>query len=125
MTKSRTISQIWSFGNKSACFKPQTRRRAWINRDDSQLARHSTARVIAAIAAHEIPLQQWPKLLPFLHSQMTSAVATQREIGIFILYTVLEEVMDTLESHITEFFQLFDRLLRDPESLEVRITTCK
>lgn len=56
---------------------------------------------------------------------MTSTVATRREIGIFILYTVLEEVMDTLESHITEFFQLFDRLLKDPESLEVRVTTCK
>jgi len=92
---------------------------------NSQLVRHSTARVIAAIASHEIPLQQWPELLPFLHSEMTSSVAARREIGIFILYTVLEEVMDTLESHITEFFQLFDRLLKDPESMEVRITTCK
>jgi len=92
---------------------------------NSQLVRHSTARVIAAIAVHEIPLQQWPELLPFLHSAMTSPVAAQREIGIFILYTVMEEVMDTLESHINEFFQLFDRLLKDPESLEVRITTCK
>lgn len=87
--------------------------------------RHSTARVIAAIASHEVPLQQWPKLLPFLHSVMTSPVAAQREIGIFILFTVLEEVMDTLESHITQFFQLFAQLLNDPESLEVRITTCK
>ena len=56
---------------------------------------------------------------------MTSPVVAQREIGIFILQTVLEEVMDTLESHMDEFFQLFDRLLRDPESIEVRITTCK
>ena len=93
--------------------------------ESSQLSRHSTARVIAAIASHEIPLQQWPKLLPFLHSEMTSPVTARREIGIFILYTILEEVMDTLESHITEFFQLFGRLLKDPESLEVRITTCK
>jgi hypothetical protein len=87
--------------------------------------RHSTARVIAAIASHEIPEQQWPKLLPFLHSAMTSPAVAQRELGIFILYTVLEEVMDTLESHITQFFQLFAQLLNDPESLEVRITTCK
>lgn len=87
--------------------------------------RNSTARVIAAIASHEIPLQQWPELLPFLHSAMTSPDPLQREIGIFILYTILEEVMDTLESHITQFFQLFAQLLNDPESLEVRITTCK
>ena len=81
--------------------------------------------MIAAIASHEVPLQQWPELLPFLHSATTSSVAAQRETGIFILFTVLEEVMDTLESHITQFFQLFARLLNDPESLEVRITTCK
>jgi hypothetical protein len=81
--------------------------------------------VIAAIASHEIPLQQWSELLPFLHSAMTSPEAPQREIGIFILYTILEEVMDALESHTTQFFQLFGRLLNDPESLEVRITTCK
>lgn len=56
---------------------------------------------------------------------MTSPVAAQREIGIFILYTVMEEVMDTLESHITQFFQLFTQLLNDPQSLEVKITTCK
>lgn len=92
---------------------------------NSQLVRNSTARVIAAIASHEIPLQQWPELLPFLDSVMKSPIATQREIGVFILYTVLEEVMETLDSHITEFFQLFDRLLKDRESLEVRITTCK
>lgn len=98
---------------------------AQANLGNSQLVRHSTARVIAAIASNEVPLQQWPKLLPFLHSAMTSPVATQREIGIFILYTILEEVMDTLESHITQFFELFAQLLNDPESLEVRITTCK
>lgn len=103
----------------------RTWRRVRANPGNSQPARHSIARVIAAIASHEIPLQQWPKLLPFLHSAMTSPIAAQRETGIFILHTILEEVMETLESHIIQFFQLFAQLLNDPESLEVRITTCK
>jgi hypothetical protein len=81
--------------------------------------------VVAAIAAIEVPNHQWDKLLPFLHSAMTSPVVVQREVGIFILFTVLEEIVDSLESHIPSFFQLFASLLNDPESLEVRITTCK
>ena len=83
--------------------------------------RYSTARVLAAIAPHE----KWPELMPFLHSAMTSPVTARREIGIFTLYVVLEEATDSLESHMDEFFRLFDRLLKDPESVEARITTCK
>ena len=70
-------------------------------------------------------MQQWPELLPFVHSAMISPIASQREIGTFILNTILEEVMEALEPQITQFFQLFPQLLNDPESLEVRITTCK
>lgn len=89
--------------------------------------RHSTALVIIAIASYEIPLQEWPKLLPFLQTTMASPVAAQREIGIFILHNVLEEVMDTLELNrsIPQFSQLFAQLMNDPESLQVRITTCQ
>lgn len=103
----------------------ETQRQAQADLGNSQPVRHSTARVVAAIASHEVPLQQWPRLLPFLHSQMTSPIVSQREIGIFILFTILEEVMDMLDSHLTQFFELFAQLLNDPESLEVRITTCK
>lgn len=107
-------------------FSPlETWRQARANLGNSQLVRHATARVIAAIASHELPLEQWPNLLPFLHSAMTSPVAAQREIGSFILFTILEEVIETFESRIPQFFQLFAQLLNDPESLEVRITICK
>lgn len=91
----------------------------------SNLVRHSTARVVAAIASLEVPIGRWDKLLPFLHSAMTSAVVAQREIGIFMLFTILDEIVDSYEGQFPSFFQLFANLLNDPESLEVRITTCK
>ncbi|KAH9931891.1 ARM repeat-containing protein [Fomitopsis serialis] len=93
--------------------------------DPSNLVRHSTARVIAAIAGIEIPVGQWQSLLPFLQQTCTSATASHREVGIYILYTVLENIVEGFENHLKELFTLFGALLNDPESLEVRITTVR
>ncbi|KZT64595.1 ARM repeat-containing protein [Daedalea quercina L-15889] len=94
-------------------------------KDPSNLVRHSTARVIAAIAAIEVPIGQWPFLLPFLQQTCTSAGAAHREVGIYILYTVLENIVEGFDNHMKELFTLFATLLNDPESLEVRITTVR
>ncbi|OCH91411.1 ARM repeat-containing protein [Obba rivulosa] len=93
--------------------------------DPSNLVRHSTARVIAAIASIEIPLNQWPELLPFLLQTCQSPNAAHREVGVYILYTVLENIVEGFENHLQEFFRLFEALLNDPESAEVRITTVR
>ncbi|TFY56963.1 hypothetical protein EVJ58_g7315 [Rhodofomes roseus] len=93
--------------------------------DPSNLVRHSTARVIAAVAAIEIPVGQWQSLLPFLQQTSTSATASHREVGIYILYTVLENIVEGFENHLKELFTLFGALLNDPESVEVRITTVR
>lgn len=91
----------------------------------SNLVRHSTARVIAAIASIEMPLGHWPGLLPFLEQTCVSQQAVHREVGIYILYTVLENIVEGFESHLQSFFKLFETLLNDPESSEVRITTVR
>ncbi|KAI0925226.1 hypothetical protein AcW1_007090 [Taiwanofungus camphoratus] len=93
--------------------------------DPSNLVRHSTARVLAAIAAIEVPLGQWPQLLPFLQQTCQSGTAVHREVGIYIFYTVLENIVEGFESHLQSFFKLFEVLLNDPESAEVRITTVR
>ncbi|KAI0774802.1 ARM repeat-containing protein [Trametes elegans] len=93
--------------------------------ETSNLVRHSTARVIAAIAYIEMPLGTWPQLLPFLEQTCTSPQAVHREVGIYILYTVLENIVEGFESHLQSFFKLFASLLNDPESAEVRITTVR
>ncbi|KAH9973432.1 ARM repeat-containing protein [Lactifluus volemus] len=94
-------------------------------RESNALVRHSTARVIAAIAGIEIPAGGWPQLLPFLHETATSSQAANREVGIYILYTVLETIVEGFQEHLQSFFKLFESLLRDPESTEVRVTTVR
>jgi hypothetical protein len=91
----------------------------------SALVRHSTARVIAAIAAIEIPVGGWVQLLPFLHETATSSQAAHREVGVYILYTVLETIVEGFQEHLQTFFKLFEGLLQDRESAEVRVTTVR
>ncbi|KAI9451749.1 ARM repeat-containing protein [Lactarius psammicola] len=94
-------------------------------RESNSLVRHSTARVIAAIAGIEIPVGGWPRLLPFLHETATSSQVAHREVGIYILYTVLETIVEGFQEHLQSFFKLFEGLLQDPESAEVRVTTVR
>ena len=91
----------------------------------SNLVRHSAARVIAAIATIEIPNGTWAQLLPFLHQTCISSQVTHREVGIYILFTVLENIVEGFQEHLQSFFKLFEQLLVDPESIEVRITTVR
>ncbi|KAG6910038.1 hypothetical protein DXG01_013762 [Tephrocybe rancida] len=91
----------------------------------NNLVRHSAARVVAAIATIEIPLGTWGQLLPFLSQTCTSSQVTHREVGIYILFTVLENIVEGFQEHLQSFFKLFEQLLADPQSIEVRITTVR
>ncbi|KAF5383571.1 hypothetical protein D9615_003515 [Tricholomella constricta] len=93
--------------------------------EPNNLVRHSAARVVAAIATIEIPLGTWSHLLPFLHQTCTSPQVAHREVGIYILFTVLENIVEGFQEHLQSFFKLFEQLLVDPESIEVRITTVR
>lgn len=48
-----------------------------------------------------------------------------REVGSYILYTVLESIVDGFQQHLQELFALFQQLLYDPESLDVRATAVR
>jgi len=72
-----------------------------------------------------MPVNGWPQLLPFLHETAISSQAAHREVGIYILYTVLETIVEGFQEHLQSFFKLFETLLRDPESTEVRVTTVR
>jgi hypothetical protein len=91
----------------------------------SHLVRHSAARVVAAIATIEIPLGTWAQLLPFLHQTCISPQVAHREVGVYILFTVLESIVEGFQEHLQSFFKLFEQLLVDPESIDVRITTVR
>jgi hypothetical protein len=91
----------------------------------SNLVRHSAARVIAAIATIEVPQGTWVQLLPFLQQTCISPQVAHREVGSFILFTVLESIVEGFQSHMSSLFDLFRTLLADPESIDVRITTVR
>ena len=91
----------------------------------SNLVRHSTARVIAVIASVEVPENTWPALLPFLQQSCTSRQVVHREVGTYILFTVLENIVEGFQEHLSGLLDLFRGLIVDPESSEVRITTVR
>ncbi|KXN86598.1 putative importin subunit beta-4 [Leucoagaricus sp. SymC.cos] len=93
--------------------------------EQNKLVRHSAARVVAAIAAIEFPEGTWPDLLPFLHQSCTSPSSDHREVGSYILFTVLENIVEGFQEHLDNLFKLFGQLLVDPENEEVRIITVR
>jgi importin-4 len=51
--------------------------------------------------------------------------AIHRESGAFILFTILEVVIEGLQDKVADFLNLFRHLLADPESIEVRLVTIR
>ncbi|THU97754.1 ARM repeat-containing protein [Dendrothele bispora CBS 962.96] len=93
--------------------------------ESSNLVRHSAARVVAAIAAIEIPAGHWTQLLPFLQQTCTSSNVSPGEVGMYMLYTALENIVEGFQDHLGSLFQLFSQTLADPDSIEVRVTTVR
>ena len=93
--------------------------------NDRSIVRHSLARVISAIAAIEMPHGQWNGLLPFVENACRSMESRHREIGAFILFSILEVVVEGLQNQVEAFLQLYATLLQDPQSLDVRIVTVR
>ena len=97
----------------------------FFSRNDRSIVRHSIARVISAIAAIEMPHGQWNGLLPFVETACRSMESRHREIGAFILFSILEVVVEGLQNQVEAFLQLYATLLQDPQSLDVRIVTVR
>ena len=91
----------------------------------SKLVRHSAARVIAAIAAIEVPQGTWPSLVNYINQVCTSDQVAHREVGSYILFTVLDTSVEGFQAHLRPLFELCNTLLQDRASIEVRITTVK
>jgi hypothetical protein len=93
----------------------------------SPLVRHALARAVSAIADIELTVQpiQWPTLMPGLYQAAQSPQASHRETAIYVLFSLLDTVAESFESHLKDLFALFSKSLLDPESSEVRMTTLR
>lgn len=89
----------------------------------SQAVRHSIARVISSVASIDMPDEKWPTLLNFLNEACASQNPSHREIGVYCLYTLFEVIADFFMNNTASLFELFNKLIVDPESKAVRITT--
>lgn len=91
--------------------------------EQKPLIRHSSARVIAAIASIDLEEGQWDSLPGVLVQAATSNQVSHREVGVYILFSLLEFAGDAFEDKLSDMFGLFGRTIRDAESSEVRINT--
>lgn len=91
--------------------------------EQKALVRHSSARVIAAIARIDLEDGEWTSLPGLLFQAATSDQVSHREVGSYILFSLLEVAGDSFEDKIPGLFQLFAKTIKDPDSAEVRINT--
>ncbi|KAB2572334.1 HEAT domain-containing protein [Lasiodiplodia theobromae] len=87
------------------------------------LVRHSSARVVAAIAKNDLEDGQWADLPQTLHQAAGSDVARHREVAVFMIYTLIETMGDLFSENFAELFNLLGKTINDPASLEVRVNT--
>jgi hypothetical protein len=91
--------------------------------EQQQLVRHATARVIAAIAKIDLEDGEWTSLPDILAQATTSQQVSHREVGVYILFSLLEAAGGVFEDKLPGLFSLFTNTIKDPESAEVRVNT--
>ena len=91
--------------------------------EQKALVRHSSARVIACIARIDLDDGEWASLPGVLVQASTSKQVSHREVGVYVLFTLLEAAGGALEDKLPGLFSLFTTTIKDPESAEVRINT--
>jgi hypothetical protein len=119
----KLVDKHWA--NIPADRKPEIRNslcQATLN-EDVTLTRHSAGRVIAAIAAIDFEDGEWADLPAFLQQASTSQTARHREVGLYIIFTILEAVGSEFPGDVSNLYKLFSTTIRDPESAEVRTNT--
>ena len=91
--------------------------------ESSSLVRHSSCRLVGAIAKVELEDGEWPELPGLLVQAATSSKQEDRVVGVYLLFSILETMGDGFSEKFGDLFKLFNRTIQDPESFEVRINT--
>ncbi|KAI0887699.1 importin beta-4 subunit-like protein [Annulohypoxylon maeteangense] len=94
-----------------------------IVREQNAKCRHGQSRVIAAIATLDFSDGQWTDLLPAVMQLTNSDDVTHREVGSYIIFSLVEANPAYFEDHLSTLFELFAKTIRDPQSRDVRINT--
>ncbi|KAJ9640361.1 hypothetical protein H2199_005900 [Coniosporium tulheliwenetii] len=119
----KLVSKHWA--KLPADQKPQIRQQLlqFTLNEEGTLVRHSSARVISAIAKIDLEDGEWTDLPGLLQQAASSQTARHREVGVYIIFTLLEAMGDLFSDNLSNLFTLFSKTIQDPESIEVRINT--
>jgi hypothetical protein len=93
--------------------------------EPQKIISHAIARCISAMAEFELPKNRWTNLIDFLFECCRSPNSSHREVGVFVLYSLFEVIVDNLTEKLPEIFELLSVTINDPESIDVKITTMK
>lgn len=88
-----------------------------------KIIRHSSARVITAIAKIDGEHDEWSDLFPTLLQAAKSPNPLPREVSTYLFYTTLEVLGQDLMHRFDEMLAVFSKTISDPDSAEVRINT--
>ncbi|KAI1131117.1 importin beta-4 [Nemania abortiva] len=119
----RLVPKHWK--NINAAQKPEVRNQLLqtiVSEQDGK-CRHGQSRVIAAIATLDFDNSEWADLIPNVTQLATSDNVVHREVGSYIIFSLLEANPTYFESHLATLFELFTKTIRDPQSRDVRVNT--
>ncbi|OTA85548.1 hypothetical protein M434DRAFT_400166 [Hypoxylon sp. CO27-5] len=94
-----------------------------IVREQDAKCRHGQSRIIAAIATIDFANEEWADLLPAVMQLTNSDNVAHREVGSYIIYSLLEANAPYFEDHLSTLFDVFTKTIRDPQSRDVRVNT--
>ena len=92
-------------------------------KEQNPKCRHAESRVIANIANLDFDDGEWPDLLPALFTLASNNDVAQREVGSYIIFSVLEENPTHFSDHLHKLLELFSHTIQDPQSRDVRVNT--
>jgi hypothetical protein len=92
-------------------------------REPNAACRHAESRVIAAIATIDLEDGEWQDLLPALFGLASNSDVAQREVGSYIIFSLLEANPTCFGDNLGKLLELFSHTIQDPQSADVRINT--
>ena len=91
--------------------------------EHTTLVRHSAARVISSVAKFDLEDGEWANLPTLMRQAANSSNVKHREVGTYVLFTILEAIGEGFTDKFEELFALYSKTIHDPESVEVRFNT--
>jgi hypothetical protein len=78
---------------------------------------------VSSIAKVDFENGEWAELPGVLQQACTSSTIRHREVGMYMIYTLMETMGDFFMENLPSLFQLFAKTIQDPDSAEVRVNT--